>query len=281
MTVAELKKYFTKELSALYPSVELQSFFSILSEFFLKWSRLDTVLKAQSELSEEKIKSFKKAIARLKEEEPIQYIIGETEFYGLTFKVNQHTLIPRPETEELVEWIVQSVSKLDELKILDIGTGSGCIPIALGTHLDGAIISGLDISSEALKVARKNAEAHEVMVDFFQADVLELDSLPIKYDLIVSNPPYVREIEKREMQGNVLKFEPARALFVSNENPLMFYKKIAQLAKSHLTAYGFLFFEINEYLSMEMREMLEEEGFTKIEIKNDLFKRPRLMRCCL
>jgi len=290
MTIKKLKEHFNQELKALYPSEEIQSFFSILSETVLGYTRFQVSLNGDEELSEENKLKFDEALARLKNSEPIQYITGETEFYGLPFKVNKHTLIPRPETEELVEWMLKIIPPLrgargvlaqEEYAVLDIGTGSGCIAITLAKHLENATISALDISEEALLIAGQNAKINEVTVTFFQTDILSAKVLPRQYDVIVSNPPYVRELEKEKMQKNVLEHEPESALFVTNEDPLLFYRSIAQLAKKHLKPNGFLYFEINEYLSDEMESMLETMEFQDIEIKKDIFKKPRMLKCNL
>ena len=197
---------------------------------------------------------FQKAILRLKIHEPIQYIIGETEFYGLPFKVNKHTLIPRPETEELVEWIYSEFSNqqstINQQQFLDIGTGSGCIAISLAKYLPNSKVSALDIFEEALKIAQQNAEMNKVKIDFFQKDILAAETLPKKYDVIISNPPYVRELEKKQMQQNVLKHEPESALYVGNEDPLLFYRTISRLAKNHLNPNGKLFSRLMSILLM-------------------------------
>ncbi len=187
----------------------------------------------ENKISAEDSENFQKALLRLKDHEPIQYILGETEFYGLPFKVNNHTLIPRPETEELVSWILDnSEFKFQDSELLDIGTGSGCIAISLAKNLSNSKISALDVSEEALKIAKQNATLNKVGVEFFQTDILKIKTLPKQYNVIVSNPPYVRELEKKQMQQNVLKYEPDSALYVKDEDPLLFYRTISQLAKT-------------------------------------------------
>lgn len=283
MNLKELKIHFTSELSDLYPSEEVSSFFTILSEYILNYSRLDTVLKSAEIISEEKQNKFQATILRLKEQEPIQYIIGETEFYGLSFKLNRHTLIPRPETEELVGWVIESCetrrSTDRPIEILDIGTGSGCIAISLAKNLADATITALDFSSEALQMVEKNAAINDVSLDMQEVDILKAVELPKSYDIIISNPPYVRELEKKMMQSNVLLFEPESALFVSDADPLQFYRKIGQLASQHLKPGGHLFFEINEYLSKELKELLGGMGFSEIIVRKDIFGKDRMMRC--
>jgi release factor glutamine methyltransferase len=280
LNLAELKKNFTTTLSGIYPSEEIQSFFNILSEKYLNLSRIEIALNPEKEISKENTEKFQAALLRLKNYEPIQYILGETEFFSLPFKVNQHTLIPRPETEELVEWILNnSEFRIQNSEFLDIGTGSGCIAISLAKNLPDSKIFALDISEEALKIACENAELNELIVDFFQADILKTKTLPKQYNVIVSNPPYVRELEKKQMQQNVLKYEPDSALYVKDKDPLLFYRVISQLAKNHLKANGKLFFEINEYLADELTELLKSEGFQNIEIKKDIFGKDRMLKC--
>ncbi len=285
LNLLELKSNFKTALSELYPTEEIQSFFNILLEEYLKLSRVEIALNPEREISKEAIQDFKNAILRLKNHEPIQYIIGETEFYGLPFKVNKHTLIPRPETEELVDCII-SAQKLithnsEPITILDIGTGSGCIAISLAKNLPHSKVFALDISEEALKVAKENADINKVEIDFFQTDILNTKALPKQFNIIVSNPPYVRELEKKMMQQNVLKYEPESALYVADEDPLLFYRAISNLAKTHLNPNGKLFFEINEYLSEEMKSLVRSEGFKNIEVKKDIFGKDRMLKCNL
>ena len=237
---------------------------------------------------------------QLEKEIPIQYILNKTTFYGLPFIVNKHTLIPRPETEELVTWILDEVpknfmhhnSQNIKTRILDIGTGSGCIPIALAKKLPKAIISSIDISEEAIKIAQQNAQLNKVQIQFFNLDILSTNIFnlntdlvknesfnPInKFHIIVSNPPYVRNLEKIEIQPNVLQNEPHEALFVEDDNPLIFYDKIAELAKIHLHKNGFVFFEINQYLGNETLHLLKQKGFKKILLKKDLFGNDRMIQ---
>tara|TARA_R100001369_G_C3308689_1_gene166964 strand:+ start:86 stop:943 length:858 start_codon:yes stop_codon:yes gene_type:complete len=281
MKLKELKHNFTETLSEVYPSEEIQSFFSILSEKYLNLARVQITLEADKEIDSTTLKKFETALERLKKQEPIQYIVGDTEFYGLTFNVNKNTLIPRPETEELVEWIIEdSVSeKRSNYSILDIGAGSGCIAISLVKNLPNASVSALDYSFEALKTAEENAKLNNVTVQFFQEDILKTGTLPQQYDVIVSNPPYVRELEKLKMQSNVLDHEPASALFVSNSDPLLFYRTIARLSLRYLKPNGKLYFEINEYLSKELIDSLKQEGYPNIELRKDFRGKDRMLLC--
>ncbi|MCG2420045.1 peptide chain release factor N(5)-glutamine methyltransferase [Aequorivita sp. F47161] len=285
MKILEQKEHFKNQLSGIYPSEEIQSFFNILSEKYLGFTRLQIALDPKVEVTEKDSEKFEKALLRLKKHEPIQYIIGETEFYGLPFKVNKHTLIPRPETEELVEWILSEKALPTQISnfntILDIGTGSGCIAISLAKNLQNAEVAALDISEEALQIARENAKLNSAEVTFFQTDILKAETLPTQYNIIVSNPPYVRELEMEKMQQNVLKYEPNTALYVKDVDPLLFYRAISTLAKSHLKPDGKLFFEINEYLSEELSALLTSEGFRNIEVKKDIFGKDRMVKCNL
>ena len=280
MKLSQLKINFTTVLQGVYDKEEVHCFFYILCDFFLQYSRFEVSMSQDTVVSETNIARFEKVLLRLKTQEPIQYILGTTEFYGLTFKVNKHTLIPRPETEELVDWVLSNLHDQDSmLDILDIGTGSGCIAISLAKNIPTARVSGLDISEKALEVAQENAVKNQVLVSFCKKDILRTTSLKNKYDVMVSNPPYVRQLEKKAMNANVLDYEPGVALFVPNEDPLLFYRKIAQLAMVSLQTRGWLYFEINEYLSKEMDVLLKDIGFANIEIKKDFREVPRMIKC--
>ena len=286
MILKEFKLFFNEALSAIYPKTEIDSFFFILMEEKLKLQRIDTVLKPDYLITEKNLIDLKNIVKRLQKEEPIQYIIGTTEFYGLPFLVDKNTLIPRPETEELVTWVLDEIkvltnNKITELSILDIGTGTGCIPISLAKNLTSLNISAIDISPEALLIAKQNAILNKVTIEFIELDILNAESLPQEYDVIISNPPYVRELEKEEIKNNVLENEPHLALFVADENPLIFYNKIADLAKQQLSKNGMLFFEINQYLGKETVNMLAEKGFKNIQLKKDLFGNDRMIKCVL
>ena len=286
MTLTAFRTFFSEALSAIYPKTEIDSFFFILIEEKLHLQRIDTVLKPDFLIAKEHLADLKNILKRLKKEEPIQYILGNTEFYGLPFLVNRNTLIPRAETEELVAWVVDEIKELRSnhptaLSILDIGTGTGCIPISLAKNLAAVKISAIDISSEALIIAKQNAVLNKVAIDFIELDILNAEKLPQKYDIIVSNPPYVRALEKEGIKNNVLKNEPHLALFVADDNPLIFYNKIANLAKNQLSKNGLLFFEINQYLGKETLQMLQEKGFKNSELKKDFSGNDRMIKCCL
>ncbi len=278
MTIKELKSLFSEELSSTYPKTEIDTFFYIVVEEYLNFQRIDTVLNSHEKLKKEEETSILSVLDRLKQEEPIQYIIGKTEFYGLPFKVNTNTLIPRPETEELVDWIIKENKNRDkELKILDIGTGSGCIPISLKANLPKSKVSTIDVSNDAIEVAKQNAIINKVEINFLNIDILDSETLPETYDIIVSNPPYVRELEKEEIKNNVLNNEPHLALFVENDNPLIFYNKISKLASKHLRKDGALFFEINQYLGTETSQLVKNNGFQTVHLRKDLFGNDRMI----
>lgn len=286
MNINKFRDYFNKTLKKLYPTSEIDTFLFLILEEYLNFKRIDVVLKSNFEISPEDLTLLKSSTKLLEQEVPIQYILGKTEFYGFPFILNEHVLIPRPETEELVTSVLSKISKLEplhpiekekKLKILDIGTGSGCIPISLKRSLPFAEITAIDIANEALIIAQKNASLNKVNINFIQQNILKTTGLDDIYDIIISNPPYVRVSEKIEIKNNVLKNEPHLALFVEDNNPLIFYSKIAELAKSHLTKNGTLFFEINQYLGKETVELIKLKGFNKIQLKKDIFGHDRII----
>jgi len=272
-------QYINTELAGLYPVLEIQGFTRIIFEVVCGWSFTEQAVRKHEKILISDFEKIKSIILRLKNFEPIQYILGETEFYGLKLAVNPFVLIPRPETEELVQWIIKSQLPVN-CKILDIGTGSGCIALALKSELKNAEVFGVDISESALEVARQNAITNNLDVDFFQIDILNWEKFEWEtFDIIVSNPPYIRESEKKLIHANVINHEPASALFVADSNPLVFYRSIAIFAKKYLPNKGLLFFEINENLSSEMKKMLIDSGFSEIEIRKDINSKNRMV-CC-
>ena len=282
MNIKSLKTIFFTELQTIHEDSEIESFFFILTEFIHNLKRIDFSLHPDFEVSETDLEKWKTIISELKTEKPIQYITGEVWFYGLRFEVNENTLIPRPETEELVEWIVDALKiKGKGQRVVDIGTGSGCIPIALKQEIPSAQVSAIDVSEKALEMARKNAINNDVEINFTHQNILETESLDGKYNIIVSNPPYVRNLEKQEIKKNVLDFEPHLALFVADSDALLFYRKIAQLALKSLSPKGKLFFEINQYLGEETVELLTKLGFKNIELRKDFVGNDRMICCCL
>lgn len=272
-------EYIRKELDGLYPTGEIRSFEMMIFEHVMNYSRIDFHLKRSEPIPTEKREEIKKIVEKLKQHQPIQYIIGEAHFYGLKFKVTPAVLIPRPETEELVDWILKS-NKLPFPSILDIGTGSGCIPVTLKKELPESTVSAIDISTQALEIATSNAENNSVAVKYIHSNILEWEKTewPSKYDIIVSNPPYVRELEKKQMERNVLDHEPHLALFVDNDNALVFYRRIVDFAQKHLNLGGQLFFEINEALGQQMIQLMEDNGFSEIELRKDLQGKDRMIR---
>ena len=270
--VSNILSYFREELSAVADECEITSWYYISMEYLLVYNRSDCIINSNQVLNKSQLSKIKQIVAELKTHKPIQYILGKTEFYGLKIKVNEHTLIPRPETEQLVDWIL----KENFVAALDIGTGSGCIPIALAKNTDAKVLA-IDVSEDALLIAEENAKNNEVEIDFIHQDILQTNSLQ-KVDLIVSNPPYVLESEKEKMQENVLDYEPELALFVEDKNPLIFYKKIARLAINFLNENGKLFFEINAKFGKETIEMLADIGFVNIELKKDMNDKDRMIK---
>lgn len=306
MLIKDYKTLFKNELLPIYDESEIDSFFYILLEKIHKIRRIDLALNPAMVMDGIHLKLWKSIVSDLKLQKPIQYILGETEFYGLPFLVNENTLIPRPETEELVKWIIQSTkyevrSKKNEIEstkneigskketVLDIGTGSGCIAIALAKNIPGSEVYAIDISEKALETAKKNAEINNVKVNFIHGDILKINDLgqlstthfqlPTFFDIIVSNPPYVRNLEKAEISPNVLEYEPHLALFVDDTDALLFYRKIGELSKKNLSPKGKLYFEINQYLGKETFQLIEELGFKNVQLRKDIYGNERMISC--
>lgn len=269
----DILPFFQKELSSLYDKKEIESMAFWCIHSISNLSRSEYLLTSNSPLSKNKIRFYHSVVSRLQKFEPLQYILGECEFYGLSLKVSPSCLIPRPETEELVDWILQH----NFTSALDIGTGSACIPIALAKHKD-AQITALDISSDALSIAAENAKNNIVKIHFIEHDIFNDIELKNSFDLIVSNPPYVLESEKTLMNNNVLDYEPHLALFVSDKDALIYYKRIIDFSKVHLQKEGLLFLEINEQKSVEIKELLENNGFENVLIKKDMQGKNRMVK---
>jgi release factor glutamine methyltransferase len=273
---------FRTELKNLYSAEEIENFIFLSMQEHLGYTKRHLQLKSNQRLEEKDTKRFLTIISELKHYKPIQYILGHTEFYGLKIRVNQHVLIPRPETEELVEEIIKNTNTGIELNILDIGTGSGCIAIALKKNLSKATVSAIDISDEALLVAKQNAILNQTLINFLQGDILQVRNkikIPDKshFNIIVSNPPYVRYSEKSTMSKNVLDYEPHIALFVNDDNPLLFYDAISDFALENLSSEGKLYFEINEALGTEVKELLKRKGFRNVIVKKDMSGKDRIV----
>lgn len=303
MQIKEYRNHFINQLSTLYDDSEAESFFYLILENKHQLKRIDLALNTYLEFSEKEVQNWNTIVEQLKQEIPIQYILGETNFYSLDFEVNDNVLIPRPETEELVDWIIESQklaieSQKSEVKgknwkAIDIGTGSGCIAISLAKNLQNFQVFAIDISENAIDIAEKNAKKNNVSIHFTKTDILkcnDLDELrtsyrsfgiesPTKFDIIVSNPPYVRNLEKAEIKKNVLDNEPHLALFVDDNDALIFYKKIAELAQTNLSKKGKLYFEINQYLGKETVDLLSKMNFNNIELRKDIYGNDRMIRC--
>lgn len=279
MKIKQYRTQFIQELSPFYDAYEAESFFYLILEDKHKLRQIDLALNHELDFSEADIVIWSAFLDQLKKEVPVQYLLGKTNFYGLDFEVNENVLIPRPETEELVEWIInENSNNSKKLKILDIGTGSGCIAISLAKNLPNAEVCAIDVSKKALETAKRNAVNNKVEVTFMFQDILQLDELKYDFDIIVSNPPYIRNLEKEEIKKNVLDYEPHLALFVEDNDALIFYKKIASLAQKNLSENGQLYFEINQYLGKEMIDLLEKMNFENVELRKDIYDNDRMIK---
>ena len=273
--------YIQNTLKDYYPPSEIKAFIRLIMERVCDIQPHQFLLCKDKELSETEKTQIYNIVERLVKYEPIQYIVGKTDFYGFEFLVNPSVLIPRPETEELVELIVHDYAK-KSIDILDVGTGSGCIAITLRRVLKKAQVSALDISPEALKIAKRNAGINRVQLTFYEKDILQpsktADSIEDEFDVIVSNPPYVMEKEKAEMEKNVLDYEPSLALFVPDDNPLLFYNNIARFAEQKLKKKGYLYFEINAQMGEAVVNMLRMMEFKNVELIQDLSGKDRFVK---
>jgi len=272
---------FQRALSAIYPQEEIHQLFLMTFEHITHKKAIHYTLIQHELLADEQYLLVENIIKQLKQQKPIQHIFGEAHFYGEVFEVSEHTLIPRPETEELVHLIIKDhKGGNSDLRIIDIGTGTGCIPISLALNLPGNY-SAVEISTETIQVAKRNAQKLRTNIHFIQADILEWDLIftaDMQYDIIVSNPPYITQQEKSAMHANVLQYEPHLALFVEEEAPLLFYDYIADFALAHLTPNGTLYFEINQYLSQETADLLHKKGFQEVQILQDINGADRIIR---
>lgn len=275
MNYAESVELFRQHLTSLYSEQEMRSLIRIWADHTRNGLYLKLLSEPAFRIKEDEIRHLQHFVGELQKHIPYQYVLGYTDFCSLRFEVNSATLIPRPETEELVYWILSRYkSKNDPISILDVGTGSGCIAISLAQHLPNSTVYALDNSSEALDIAKLNAQKHAVNVLFECAD-MRLFKSKVKYDIIVSNPPYVKELEKKKMKENVLLYEPHQALFVPNHDPLIYYKALAQLAKDYLKSTGGIYAELNEKLSAEVADLFTP--FAKVELRDDFHGKPRMI----
>lgn len=273
--------YILEQLIPCYPEREARAIARYILEVRFGVTPLDICMKKERVFSIEERRDLENIVKRLLQKEPIQYILGQADFHGRTFHVTPSVLIPRPETEELVEWIIKDhTPTASALRILDIGTGSGCIAVTLSKEMPQAQVTALDISSEALRIAQKNATTQQAQVTFRQQDILREQAGPTEcWDIIVSNPPYIRQCEQADMEENVWKHEPAQALFVPNEDPLLFYHAIGRYAMNGLKTDGTLYMEINRAYGQEMIDLLNESGFCGITLRKDLYGNDRMIKC--
>ncbi|MCU7616830.1 peptide chain release factor N(5)-glutamine methyltransferase [Chryseobacterium sp. PBS4-4] len=279
MTIADFKNKFKTELSELYTDSEIDFLYSVFIEKILDLNQIQQRILSNQELSQDNKNQLENIISELKTGKPYQHILGETEFYGMTFFVNENVLIPRPETEELLELAIHKIKNsqlnLKNLKILDIGTGSGIIPLVLKKHFPNSEISSIDFSEKALEVAKRNADFHQVEIKLIHADYLNFN-LNENYDVIISNPPYIGIEEEVEIEDSVKGFEPTMALFSPTSDALIFYKKIAEDSGKYLNKNGLLFLEINQKLGQETLE-LYRNNFSKSELIKDLSENDRFI----
>ena len=272
MKLASFKKEFLESITPLYNKDEASSLYYMLCEESLSFSKSKLIIAEDIDLSVEETNHLYNCLERLKKHEPIQYVLGKTDFCKLNFFVNKSVLIPRPETEELVNIILKS--QLDNKTILDIGSGSGCIAISLAKHSPKVKVTALDTSKDAIELSQRNAKENDVNIEFIVADILSYKS-DKKYDIIVSNPPYVLEEEKDHMSKNVLEYEPELALFVKNDDPLKFYKAILDFAKNSLNKNGKIYFEINEKYKNEIKDLAYYYNYSNVDCKLDVFGKYR------
>jgi len=281
MSLQEIKVFLKQTLSSKIDAVELTSLIGMLIAAVTGWNRMQQIVNVNTELTKEQQTVLENYAQQLLAGKPIQYILGKAWFMGNELMVNENVLIPRPETEELVEWIISYASIMNKpLSVLDIGTGSGCIPIALKLALPNCTLTGLDISKDALGVAQMNAKNLNATIEWMEEDILNTAALDTSYDIIVSNPPYIPLREKKDMQEQVLNFEPSIALFVSNEDPLIYYKAIAKIGKQNLSKNGQLFFEIHYDQGKAILALLDELNY-HAELRQDSFGKNRMIRASL
>lgn len=272
--LSSVKAFFLQELAAFE---EAKIYFEFCCSSWLGMEKTDLLIDKDRELSESEILQFFYGIKEILNHRPIQYVVGEAWFYDLKIKVKEGVLIPRPETEELVDWILEACS--DAKEVLDIGTGSGCIPLSIKNNLKQATVSAYDISEEAIGIAKSNGDALQLEVNLLLVDILNENSWPDqKFDVIVSNPPYIPQSDRELMHENVLKFEPGLALFVPNESPLLFYEKIADFGKINLRKGGSLFFEIHEDYGQQTVDMLIQKGYVNVELRKDMQGKDRMIK---
>ncbi len=280
-TIQQINNQLKNKLKNVYSNAEIQQLLFLIYKKAANLSKIQVLTNYEMQIPEHNYNEITDIANRLANNEPIDYIIGETEFFNLQFIVNPSVLIPRPETEELVHWVLTDYNK--KQKILDIGTGSGCIAVSLAKNMQNAEVFAVDISKQALETAKKNAQNNGAKINFAECNILNADYtlLPQGIDIIISNPPYVRQSEKTFIKPNVLDYEPELALFVTDNNPIVFYKEIALAGKKILNNNGLIFFEINEALAKEVKNMLEELQYSQIEIRKDINGKKRMVKAML
>ena len=281
LKIKQIISYIKTSLRDYYPPEEISGFIFLIFEHFFSMSRTELLMKQDTDICHEFVMKIKYVVNELRKYRPLQYIINQTEFFGLPLFVNPDVLIPRPETEELVDWIIQNHHE-KEYHILDIATGSGCVAIALKKNLPDSQVFATDVSEKAIEIAKNNAQKNNAQVHYFTDDIFNSQSRinHLKFDIIVSNPPYVTEKEKKQMQTNVLKYEPHQALFVPDHDPLVFHRVITDFSIKHLKAFGWLYLEINEAFGKEAMQLLKISGFSETEIKKDINGKNRMIKAC-
>ncbi|PTX22299.1 release factor glutamine methyltransferase [Pontibacter mucosus] len=279
-TVQQLQQHIRESIKTAYPEPEAGSIAQLVLEHVLQKNRMQLSLAQQQEVNPEQETQLKQMVQRLQQQEPVQYVLGVAHFYGLELLVDERVLIPRPETEELVDLVLREHKGQDGLQVLDICAGSGCIPLALAANLRNAEVYGLEVSEGALEVAKANAAKYNLNINWLQADIFEPVPriTPASLDIITSNPPYVLEEEKGQMRENVLQYEPHLALFVPDQDPLKYYRRIAEVAQQLLKKGGKLYFEINERYGQQVQDLLLQLGFAEARVVQDLFGKDRIVR---
>ena len=279
MLLNEFRNHFTSSLTDHYPKSEIAAFYSRLTDFYFQWPPTFTVLNPEYQPNKEELMKLSLALDKLKKLRPLQYIINESYFYGRSFYVNEQVLIPRPETEELVKWVLSDFEDVkDCYNVLELGTGSGCIAISLAKEQSKFCIQALDISETALDIAKKNALHHHAEIDFIHQDMTTIEVWSKAINVVISNPPYIEPDEKKEMLPNVLEYEPHLALFTPKREPLYYYKKIIAIAQSSLNSNGSLYLEINPKFKEDLITYIKRKTFKDIEVRNDIFGKNRMLK---
>ena len=278
MILTELYRDFMQQLKAVYSTHEAANITSMCFEKVAGITKSDVIKNPESILSDQQLQRLQTCLAELLKHKPIQYVLGEAWFYHLKFKVDENVLIPRPETEELVNEVIEFINQSKVKNIIDIGTGSGCIPISIKNKIQEAMVTAIDISKNAIQIATENALHHQTKIEFIKTDFLDTNNWNNfeKFDVIISNPPYIPLIEKETMDKTVTSYEPHLALFVPNDSPLLFYEAIANFSKTHLSENGKIFMEVHENYANEVAAIFRQQGFFST-IKKDIFGKERMV----